>query len=120
MKNFARKKSIQKIILALFVIVSINFIVPKRVSAAVNWGDVAGDLLKELVQLIDELGDVVMGAFNNFMLGADGIGSSMLDQEDDNLKDDSGSWLKEDLGKEPEEISNIESNYKVPNILYSP
>lgn len=120
MKNFARKKSIQKIILALFVIVSINFIVPKRVSAAVNWGDVAGDLLKELVQLIDELGDVVMGAFNNFMLGADGIGSSMLDQEDDNLKDDSGSWLKEDLGKEPEEISNIESNYKVPNMLYSP
>lgn len=119
MKYFTKKKSIQKIILTLLVITSINFIVPKRVSA-VNWGDVAGDLLKEIVQLIDQLGDVVMGAFNNFMLGADGIGSAMLDQENDNLESGSGSWLTEDLGQEAISISDIEDNYKVPNMLYSP
>lgn len=119
MKYFARKKTVQKIILALLIIILINFIVPKRVSA-VNWGDVAGDLLKEIVQLIDQLGDVVMGAFNNFMLGADGIGSAMLDQDDDNLEPGSGSWLTEDLGKEVQSISEIESDYEVPNMLYSP
>lgn len=119
MKYFTKKKSIQKIILTLLVITSINFIVPKRVSA-VNWGDVAGDLLKEIVQLIDQLGDVVMGAFNNFMLGADGIGSAMLDQENDNLESGSGSWLTEGSGQKAISISNIEDNYKVPNMLYSP
>ena len=119
MKYFTKKKSIQKIILALLIITSTNFIIPKRVSAA-GWGDVAGSLLKEIVQLVDQLGDVIMGAFNNFMLGADGIGSAMLDQDNDNLKEDSGSWLTQDLGKEVQSISGVESNYKVPNMLYSP
>lgn len=119
MRNFTKKKSIQKIILALLIITSINFIAPKRVSA-VNWGDVAGDLLKEIVQLIDQLGDVVMGAFNKFMLGANGIGSAMLDQDNDNLKKSSGSWLVKDFGKEKKSITDIESDYEVPNMLYSP
>lgn len=118
MKYFTKKKSVQKIILALLIITSISFIVPKHVSA-INWEDVPGTLLKELVQIVDAIGDVIMGAFNNFMLGADGISSAMLKQGDDNLNDDSGSWLKQDL-KTPIDITNIEEDFKVPNMLYSP
>lgn len=120
MKYFFKKKSIHKIILALLIICSINFVIPRRVSA-VDWGDVAGSLLKEIVQFIDSLGDVVMGVFNNVMLGTEGIGSSMLDQDDNNLTS-SDSWLKKDLGEDVTEktINNLENKYKVPNMLYSP
>lgn len=121
MKYFTKKKSVQKIILALSIIVSINFIIPKRVSAAI-WEDVSGSLLKEIVQLIDHLGDVVMGAFNNIMLGADGIGSAMLDKDNSNLDENSGSWLKTELEGETTEVTvdNLEKNFKIPNMLYSP
>lgn len=118
MKYLAKKKTIQKIILALLIISSINFILPKRVSAA-RWEDVAGDLLKEIVQFVDQIGDVVMGALNKIMLGADGIGSAMLDQDDINLSD-YRSWLKKDLGETEIEVKDIEEGYKVPNMLYSP
>ena len=120
MKYFFKKKTIHKIILALLIICSINFVIPRRVSA-VDWGDVAGSLLKEIVQFIDSLGDVVMGVFNNVMLGTEGIGSSMLDQDDNNLTS-SDSWLKKDLGEDVTEktINNLENKYKVPNMLYSP
>lgn len=118
MRYLAKKKNIQKIILALLIISSINFILPKRVSAA-RWEDVAGDLLKEIVQFVDQIGDVVMGALNKIMLGADGIGSAMLDQDDINLSD-YRSWLKKDLGETEIEVKDIEEGYKVPNMLYSP
>lgn len=119
MKNFIKKKLLQKIIISLLIIVSMNFIAPKRVSA-VDWGNVAGSILKEIVQLIDSLGDVVMGALNNFMLGADGIGSAMLDQDNANLKEGSQSWLTTNLREKVVEIKDIEEGYKVPNMLYSP
>lgn len=118
MRYLAKKKTIQKIILALLIISSINFILPKRVSAD-GWEDVAGDLLKEVVQFVDQIGDVVMGALNKIMLGADGIGSAMLDQDDINLSD-YRSWLKKDLGETEIEVKDIEEGYKVPNMLYSP
>ena len=121
MKYFTKKKSVQKIILALAIMVSISFIIPKRVSAAV-WEDVSGSLLKEIVQLIDHLGDVVMGAFNNIMLGADGISSAMLYKDDINLEEGSGSWLKTEPEGEVTEVTvdNLENNFKIPNMLYSP
>ena len=121
MKYFFKKKSIHKIILALLIICSINFVIPKRVSA-VDWGNVAGSLLKEIVQFIDSLGDVVMGLLNNVMLGTDGIGSAMLDQDDANLDDGSGSWLKDTLEGDVTEktVNNLENKFKVPNMLYSP
>ena len=120
MKYFTKKKSVQKIILALVIMVSISFIIPKRVSAAI-WEDVSGSLLKEIVQLIDHLGDVVMGAFNNIMLGADGIGSAMLDKNNINLTS-SESWLKKEPEGEVTEVTvdNLEKNFKIPNMLYSP
>ena len=120
MKYFTQKKSVHKIILALLIIFSTNFIIPKHVSAA-GWGDVAGSLLKELVQLVDHLGDVAMGFFNNIMLGADGIGSAMLDKDDINLTS-SESWLKKAPEGEVIEVTvgNLEDHFKVPNMLYSP
>lgn len=119
MKKFTKKKLVQKMMISLLIIVSMNFIVPKRVSAA-NWGDIAGDLLKEVVQLFDALGDVIMGALNNFMLGANGIGSAMLDQDNANLDENSNSWLTTNLSEKIIEINNIEKGYKIPNMLYSP
>lgn len=123
MKYFTKKKSVQKIILTLLIISSISFLRPKCVFAA-NWGDVAGSLLKEIVQLIDYLGDAVMGAFNNIMLGADGIGSAMLDQDNINLDssrdEESKSWLVTDLKEDPTIIEGLENKYKIPNMLYSP
>lgn len=118
MKQFT-KKLLQKIILALLIIISINFITPKKVLAA-DWEGVAGDLLKEIVQLFDQLGDVIMGAFNNIMLGADGITSAMLKQDNDNLNKDSGSWLVTNLKSNTKEIIGLEDKYKIPNMLYSP
>ena len=121
MKYFTKKKSVHKIILALLIIFSTNFIIPKHVSAA-GWGDVAGSLLKEIVQLIDQLGDVIMGAFNNIMLGADGIGSAMLKQDNDNLEEGSGSWLvtKPEGKSTAVTVDNLENKFKIPNMLYSP
>mgnify|MGYP004646802671 CR=1 FL=1 len=121
MKYFTKKKLVHKIILALTIIISVNFLAPKHVSAAL-WEEVSGTLLKELVQLVDHLGDVAMGTFNKIMLGADTLGSAMLDQSDHNLEEGSGSWLKQELGDGATEVTveNIEKNYKVPNMLYSP
>lgn len=119
MKYLTKKKSAQKIILALLIVTSINFIAPKRVSA-ITWDGVAGTLLKEIVQLVDQLGDIVMGLFNNVMLGADSIaGSAMLEQDNDNLKSNSGSWLVTNMGT-PEPVEGLEKNFKIPNMLYSP
>lgn len=119
MKHFIKKRSVHKIILTLLIITSMNFLIPRRVFAA-DWGNVAGSLLKELVQLVDYLGDVVMGALNNIMLGADGISSAMLKQGNVNLTEGSGSWLVTDLKDKPTEVNGLESNFKIPNMLYSP
>lgn len=119
MKHFIKKKSVYKIILTLLIITSMSFLIPKRVSA-VDWGNVPGSLLKELVQLADYLGDVVMGVLNKVMLGADGIySSSMLSKNNVNLTSEE-SWLKKNLKDEPIEIDGLESSFKIPNMLYSP
>lgn len=121
MKYFTKKKLIHKIILALTIIISVNFLTPKHVSA-VNWGEVSGSLLKEIVQLADYLGDVAMGLLNKVMLGTDKLSSAMLAQDDHNLEEGSGSWLKEDLGSSAKSLTvdDLEDDYKIPNMLYSP
>lgn len=111
--------------------------------------DIPGNLLKELLELIVYLGDVVIGMLQSFMLGDEGfMGRVMISNKDDNLgigsegKEDSGSWLyanEEDV----ENLKNgtpsrgaaaiiaatssgmddnlyVDRDYKVPNILYSP
>ncbi len=79
MKFFTNKNVIQKLIVALVIVILFNFLVPVRSQA--NFG---GDLLKELVKLIVALGDVVTGAFNHFMLGTTKMyGSAIINVESD-------------------------------------
>jgi|GEM_PF-4752058 len=66
MKFLTNKGIIQKIVIALIIVIVFNFCVPVRVEA--GW-DIGTDILKEIVLLVVYLGDIVMGAFNNFMLG---------------------------------------------------
>ena len=139
MKNYTKFKIIQKIVIALVIVVILfTCIIPKNVYADNDDGNgIAGGLLKEVVQLFAALGDVVMGALNKFMLGSDEFFSAMLDQDDVNLEKDSGSWLTNgvwDLSNEelerlvviPDDYMDDKtflldaSTYKVPNMLYSP
>ena len=141
MKNHTKFNIIQKMVIALVIVVILfTCIIPKNVYAAPedDGNGIAGGLLKEVVQLFASLGDVVMGALNKFMLGTDKFSSVMLDQEDVNItRENSGSWLTngvddlstEELGrlvKIPEDYMDEKtflldaSTYKVPNMLYSP
>lgn len=136
MKIFIKNKILQKIIIAilLVVILSISIATPKVYA----WGieDIPGTIVKELTQLIVVLVDSVNGMLNHVMLGVE-WDDLMLAEDDNNLDPDSGSWLAvtdEQLAK-AEKNGTVE-NYKaddiddnvlglaeiniVPNILYSP
>lgn len=129
MKLFTKKSVIQKIMIIIVILLLVNFVVAPYSSYA-GLAEIGGTLAKEIMQFLSFLGDVVMGALNNFMLGADGFGSAMLDKDDDNLKDPQ-SWLYVDSGEEithkftDDEIDTSliaigEEEYEVPNMLYSP
>lgn len=72
MKIFTNKKITQKIIILIITVILFNFAVPIQVNA-VNFAEIGGDLLKEFVQLLAAVGDVVMGALNKMMLGTPGF-----------------------------------------------
>ena len=96
MKIFTNKGILQKIIISIMICILVIFTVLPHFSYAADDDDgwsVGGALAKELFQLISWLGDVAMSALNNLMLGAPGLSSAMLDNTDQNLKPDSGSWL---------------------------
>ena len=136
MKNHTKFNIIQKIVIALVIVVILfTCIIPKNVYAAPedDGNGIAGGLLKEVVQLFASLGDVVMGALNKFMLGTDEFFSAMLDQGDVNLNEGSGSWLTNGITDStpadvdvPDDYMDEKtflldaSTYKVPNMLYSP
>lgn len=135
MKSNTKKKTLQKIIFALLLIVLVfNFISPQIVLAADDDeadNGILGSLLKEILQLFASLGDVVMGALNKFMLGADEFFSAMLSQDDVNLEPNSGSWLVQGIDQNPDvrlgenymdkkSFLTDASNYQIPNMLYSP
>lgn len=130
MKFFTNKKSTQKIIIALITVIMLNFCVPMRSYCTSQWGDVGGKLLKEVVQFVVAVGDVVVGALNHFMLGADGYDSAMINREnlEYNLEDSNSAFYAE--GEEVDEvitdgqmdekgIFDVDA-YKYPNMLYSP
>ena len=54
MKFFTKKSTIQKIILALVVIILFNFAIPVRSSANV-FEDMGGKILEQLLKLVDAL-----------------------------------------------------------------
>ena len=113
--------------IVLLIIIVLNFSIPNY-SKAFSFGEIAGDLLKELVNMVASVGDVVMGALNHFMLGTEKIiTSSMLSQDDPNLSN-GDSWLKYDKSKAgaTREVSSDDldgflwTDWKIPNFLYCP
>ena len=113
--------------IVLLIIIVLNFSIPNY-SKAISFGEITGDLLKELVNMVASVGDVVMGALNYFMLGTEKIiTSSMLSQDDPNLDSDE-SWLKYDKSKAgaTREVSSDDldgflwTDWKIPNFLYCP
>lgn len=133
MKKITSNNVIQKIILGLVTILTINFVTPNYTYAGF-WEDVGTGLLKELAQLVGAVCDVVMGTFNNFLLGASGMSSAMLDKTDINFTN-SNSWLYYDSSQfDPNaegsvviDVNDLNSkglfdvtDWEVPNMMYSP
>ena len=126
--KFFRKKNNQKMFIAILMVIVLNFSIPNYSQAGV-FGDIAGDLLKELVQLVASIGDVAMGALNHFMLGTDKvITSSMLELNDANITNEN-SWLHYDESKvgtkktvEYDQLDGLifSNGPKIPNFLYCP
>lgn len=130
MKFFTNKKATQKTIIAVITIILLNFCAPMN-SYCADWGDVGGKLLKEIVQFVVAIGDVVEGALNHFMLGTEGYESAMINREtlEYNIKDSNSAFYAE--GEPVDEIiedgemdeKNLivdTKNYEYPNMLYSP
>ena len=126
--KFFKKKNNQKMFIAILMVIVLNFSIPNYSQAGV-FGDIAGDLLKELVQLVASIGDVAMGALNHFMLGTDKvITSSMLELNDANITNEN-SWLHYDESKvgtkktvKYDQLDGLifSSGPKIPNFLYCP
>ncbi len=133
MKFFTKKSTVQKILVAIILLLLINFTITPYYSYAGWIEDGMSAIGKELFKLLAWLGDVIMSALNNFMLGADGFGSSMLDKENANLENEK-SWLYVDENEVDKYEKNVitfqksemdnelfgKGNYEVPNMLYSP
>ena len=142
MRFITNKNSIaRKIFICLLIMLTLSFaIVPNYTVWAVvekvnkedlpdAGGDIGGTLLKQLIQIIDAIADIIMGALNKFMLGAD-FSSAMLDKDDANL-DNAESWLYVNDGEEVDfefgdgtidtsEFMPWVNTYQIPNFLYSP
>lgn len=144
MKLMSRKKCIaRKIFIIVLIALSLTFAISHYYSVYAEpvttekedipdeGGGIMGSLLKQIIQMIDSVGDIIMGALNKFMLGADSFSSAMLSVSDENLKPDSGSWLTTNLGDVDFEYGDgtmdtseflpwVNNKYDVPNFLYSP
>ncbi len=127
MKFFTKKSVIQKIVIAVIFVILFNFCVPYRAYAF----DVLGTLAKEFFQFIAQIGDLVMGGLNAFMLGAE-FTSAMLEPTDPNLDSSSGSWLVKGTDGADAKIKIPDGKIdnkglfgesqpaQIPNMLYSP
>lgn len=140
MKNFTKKSTTQKIVFMIVILLLVNFTLsPYSVYADTEDDDgwsIGGTLAKEVMGLFTWIGDIITGALNNFMLGANGFGSSMLSQNDPNLTNPN-SWIcienpdsinKGDAKTVVFENGEIDTSltkwgdakFTIPNMLYSP
>lgn len=140
MKKSTRKSVIQKIGFIIMVLVLVSFTLsPYSVLADTEDSDgwsIGGTLAKEVMGLFTWFGDIITGGLNNFMLGANGFGSSILSQNDPNLTDPD-SWIcvedpasvdKDDSKTVVFENGEIDTSltkwgnatFTIPNMLYSP
>ena len=140
MKFLTKNTVLHKMIIVLLIMLILIFAITpcyNRVYAddPDDGNSIGSTLLKEVVQLVVSLGDVVMGALNYFMLGTSNMWDVMISQANNNLKVDSGSWLVEGIDSDPDDqlvdhtTNGISidagfwpwnSNYEIPNMLYAP
>ncbi len=157
MKFLTRKESVaRKILIILLVALILIFAVTPNYSSVQatevieqedlpdeGRNNIMTSLLKQIIQIIAAVGDIAMGVLNYFMLGADGITSAMLSDENANINNPD-SWLyvdpndpKPELNEAPEEEIDFQygegvintseffswilgENFDIPNFLYSP
>lgn len=138
MEFLTKKNLLQKIIIVMLIALVLIFSIAPNYSSVYaaesdpDQGGLIGTLLKELLNLIVQLGDIVMGALNHFMLGANGFGSAMLSLDNQNL-DNEASWLyvpddeTTDVSYDEGEINTnnifsfiVGEKFEIPNMLYSP
>lgn len=131
MKFFTKKSFVHKIILSLVILITVTTVAPNYSYAGV-FEKAGSALLKEVIQLLASIGDAVMGALNGMMLGTQGLGSAMVEQDDDNMIVSNGSWLKNvSTDTKITEIEVIQDDmdknglfdlgaYQIPNMLYCP
>lgn len=86
MKFFTKKTTVRKIIMLCIFLLLVNFsVVPYSYAAEEDDWSLGGALAKEIMKLLQWIGDVIMGMLNNFMLGANtgfgGFGSAMLEKD---------------------------------------
>ena len=134
MKLLRKKSFTQKIIIAVIFVILFNFSVPVEAKAiGIPWGDLGSKLLKELMNLIVTLGDVVMGLLNKVMLGTTDMTSAILNYDDPNLTE--GGFVDPSTAPDGAETIEVEhafedswwggtssklKKYKIPNFMYSP
>lgn len=144
MKFITRKNSIaRKMLIIVLIALTLIFAVlpnykvyaePEKIEAKdlPDESFVISSLLKQIIQLIDGVGDIMMGALNKFMLGTDGFTSAMLSVKEaqDNVNSEK-SWLHTDTpdkevdfeyGDGTIDTSELSpgQKYSIPNFLYSP
>lgn len=79
MNNFTKKGIVQKIIIALVLVLLFQFCIPPKVHAGVKEDiiDAVADIGKKMLvgsaRLVSAIGDIVMSALNNWMLRNSGI-----------------------------------------------
>ena len=140
MKVLTRNSIVHKMIIVLLIMLILIFAITPSYNGVYaadpdDGNSIGSTLLKEVVQLVVSLGDVVMGALNYFMLGTSNMWDVMISQTNNNLIKDSGSWLVEGIDNVPADklvdhttngISIDASfwpwnaNYEIPNMLYAP
>ena len=125
MKKITNKNFIQKIVIAILIVISFNFITPTVSSA-----DFGGVLLGPVIDLIAGIGDAVMAALQYFMDGGDNIEFStegFLVQVDKFEADKYGMQPSNDVGaSETIQADQLDhgwfgwGTYSIPIIKYSP
>ena len=116
MKFFSKKKNIQKIIIALVVLILFNFIVPTYSNA-----DAAGVLSTPIVALLATICDSINCLMANFMVG----GLNWLEVYPDVNKSAAQNIIDENpydpnLSTVVILKSDLNGSYGIPNLTYTP
>ena len=128
MKKVTNKNFIQKIVIAILIVISFNFITPTVSSA-----DFGGVLLGPVIDLIAGIGDAVMAALQYFMDGGDNIEFSTegflvpVDQFQEKGASNYGMEKSDKVGASEEvQADQLDhgwfgwGTYSIPIIKYSP